>query len=246
MYVGVHVQYPPLLSDFNETSASSTVCWKISNFMKIHPVGSALFHADGRTDGYDEAKSGYLASLRTRIKKGQITTVLEVDIRQLLSSDWSIFQVQPWTISNGTTERRAAAYRWGQQHAQMRLSYQDYGWGIVLIRRPLDISQSWDKNGSVILQIIPPFAPQALTSETFQPKAHSLPRAQRARLDFKRSAVNWCCWSSANCIIQGNSCSKSTSVDWKSSKRLASGLKQPGTFISQRVSTQTQDCGYRS
>ena len=40
MYIGLHVQCPLFLSDFNET-----------NFMKIRPVGAELFHADGRTGG---------------------------------------------------------------------------------------------------------------------------------------------------------------------------------------------------
>ena len=31
---------------------------KISNFMKIHPVGAECFHADGITDGHDKANSG--------------------------------------------------------------------------------------------------------------------------------------------------------------------------------------------
>ena len=56
------IMYPPLLSDFNETWISSAVSRKntqISNFMKIRPVGTELFHeegqkvgqADGRKDG---------------------------------------------------------------------------------------------------------------------------------------------------------------------------------------------------
>jgi len=31
----------------------------ISNFIKIRPVGAQLFHADGRTDRYDDANSGF-------------------------------------------------------------------------------------------------------------------------------------------------------------------------------------------
>jgi hypothetical protein len=33
---------------------------QISSFVKIHPVGADLFHADRRTDGYDEANSRFL------------------------------------------------------------------------------------------------------------------------------------------------------------------------------------------
>jgi hypothetical protein len=31
----------------------------MSNFVKIRPVGAELFHADGQTDSYDEANSGF-------------------------------------------------------------------------------------------------------------------------------------------------------------------------------------------
>jgi len=31
----------------------------MSNFMKIGPVGTELFHADRRTDGHDEASSHF-------------------------------------------------------------------------------------------------------------------------------------------------------------------------------------------
>jgi len=52
MYIGLHVKYRLLLSDFNDTWIFSTNVKKteISNFMKIRPVGAKLFHADGRTD----------------------------------------------------------------------------------------------------------------------------------------------------------------------------------------------------
>ena len=63
MYIGLHVKYPLFLSDFNET----WIFWtdfqnstSVLNFMKIHPVGAELFHADGRTDGSGEANSGVL------------------------------------------------------------------------------------------------------------------------------------------------------------------------------------------
>ena len=49
----LHVRLPLFLSDFDETSIFSTDFGKrtrISNFMKIRPLGNELLHADGRTD----------------------------------------------------------------------------------------------------------------------------------------------------------------------------------------------------
>jgi hypothetical protein len=36
---------------------------QILSFIKIRPVGSELFHADGQTDGHDEANSHFLQFL---------------------------------------------------------------------------------------------------------------------------------------------------------------------------------------
>jgi hypothetical protein len=185
-----------------------------------------------------------------------------------------------------------------EQHAHMRLSYQDHegGGGFMQIRRPLDISLSWDKTGSVISQIRPPcrcslrfvrkttqcwllniavtcltisepstnpygehivisgiygtcktLISQALSTETFQSKGHLLPWAQGAqRMDLMRTRRQLAQQIVSKLHNSSNSCSKSTSVDWKQSKSLASGLKQPGTFVNHRVFAQTQDCGHRS
>jgi hypothetical protein len=54
MWKCLHVKYPLFLSDFNQTWIFSTDFSKkaqVSNLIKIHPVGTELFHAGGRTDG---------------------------------------------------------------------------------------------------------------------------------------------------------------------------------------------------
>jgi len=58
MYAGLHVKYPLLLSDLNETWIFSIDFSKnndISNLMKILPVRAELFHADRRIYVDDES-----------------------------------------------------------------------------------------------------------------------------------------------------------------------------------------------
>ena len=55
MYTDFHVKYPLFLSDFNQSlnlSIGFSKNTQISNFMKIRPVETKLFHADGQTDRY--------------------------------------------------------------------------------------------------------------------------------------------------------------------------------------------------
>jgi len=65
IYICVHVKYPLFLSDFSETLIFSTDFRKtlITNFMKIRPVRTEIFHADGRTNRqtarYEEANSRF-------------------------------------------------------------------------------------------------------------------------------------------------------------------------------------------
>jgi hypothetical protein len=57
MYVGLHVQYRLLLSDFDETWIFSTDFPKntdISNFMKIRPVGEEFFLVERQIDGWTD------------------------------------------------------------------------------------------------------------------------------------------------------------------------------------------------
>ena len=60
------------------------------SFMKIHPVGTELFHAvrctDRRTDRYDEANSRFSSILLTRLKK------IENDIQRIKSNKNISFQ----------------------------------------------------------------------------------------------------------------------------------------------------------
>jgi hypothetical protein len=52
MYIGVHVKYHAFLYEFNDVNFldSFLINFNIPNIMKILPVGTELFHADGRTD----------------------------------------------------------------------------------------------------------------------------------------------------------------------------------------------------
>ena len=54
MYIGIHVKYLLLSTDFLQILILSTDIGKniqIPNLIKIRPVGGELFCADGRTDG---------------------------------------------------------------------------------------------------------------------------------------------------------------------------------------------------
>jgi len=59
--IGLHVECPSFLSDFNETCDFSIVFRKYSYIksMKIRPMGAELFHADRRTDTHDQAYSRF-------------------------------------------------------------------------------------------------------------------------------------------------------------------------------------------
>ena len=53
--IGLLINYPVFLSDFNRTWVFATDFWKILKYQiswKIHLVGAELFHEDGRVDGH--------------------------------------------------------------------------------------------------------------------------------------------------------------------------------------------------
>jgi hypothetical protein len=51
MYIGLHVKYLSILSDFNGTNFLDrfSKSLQISNFIKFRPVGAGLFYEDGKT-----------------------------------------------------------------------------------------------------------------------------------------------------------------------------------------------------
>jgi hypothetical protein len=52
MYLGLQVEYPLFMSDFNQTCCLERLPKnpQLSNFMKLCPVGAELLHMDGQTD----------------------------------------------------------------------------------------------------------------------------------------------------------------------------------------------------
>jgi hypothetical protein len=63
MNMSFHVKYLLFLSDFNETVIFLTVLQNnspISNFMKLHPVVTELFHVKWHTHRNDEANSHFV------------------------------------------------------------------------------------------------------------------------------------------------------------------------------------------
>jgi hypothetical protein len=68
MYIGLHVKCRLLLSNGNVTRLLLTNFRKITNFMKIRPVGFELFRADRRTDKLYKGKSRFSQFCKKRLK----------------------------------------------------------------------------------------------------------------------------------------------------------------------------------
>ena len=71
MCICLHVVYQLFLSDLNANLIFSIIITKntqVTNFMKICPVGTELFHAHRETDRRDEANGRFQQFLRKHLK----------------------------------------------------------------------------------------------------------------------------------------------------------------------------------
>jgi len=66
----------------------------MSNFMKIHPAGARLFHADGQTDHGEANSQSRCTILRTRLKKIYMVLLLPNVLCMYLAtnSDFNLVQ----------------------------------------------------------------------------------------------------------------------------------------------------------
>ena len=100
MYIGLHVKYSLFLWDFNETWVFSTDFRKknlqIPNFMKIRPVGTELFHSDGRMDGRTDVTKLIVAfrNFANAPKNPSICSELKMWITT--KGDWWTLLYAPW------------------------------------------------------------------------------------------------------------------------------------------------------
>ena len=66
MFIGIHVKWPSVLSDFNEIESSRQIFEKFSkpDFMKIRPLRAEFFHADSPTDRRTDGQTKLIVVFR--------------------------------------------------------------------------------------------------------------------------------------------------------------------------------------
>jgi hypothetical protein len=117
MYIGLHVNYPLFLSDFNETWIFSTYFWKIVRCQisrkSVQWEQSCFMRTGGRTDRHDELYIIYTAHLvtafiTTNICTGQNTYAMYINTHEEVNSCFSQFceralygkVMGKWTVSS--------------------------------------------------------------------------------------------------------------------------------------------------
>ena len=124
MYIGLHVNYPFLLSSYKDTWISPTDFPKntqISNFIKIRPVEAEVFHADR----HNEAKSRFPPFCEHAKKKKNVDSTLTlimflrflqvwhpaaVQLRWVTGRAWQTFQIDSDSYNQPYISRRLTRF----------------------------------------------------------------------------------------------------------------------------------------